>query len=160
MRHVELWLVLASTIALWAAGGCGSLGAAAAAGEPTGPREPPYGLGVYNATAAPLTEVAVTRTLEGGRVRVETHGVVSPGRSSSNHFVPGAIPARATLSWRTPDGARHEREVAVAERVPDPARFEGTVWFRVGPGGEVTVVPISDAERDARAARQQPITPD
>src|SRR5690606_4117607 len=103
---------------------------------------PAYGIGVKNATKITFDDVAIEYPTENGEMYRATFGVLVEGRYNKRSFEPNPIPQRATVSWRTPDGKLHKRDVVVADRVPDIRSFKGTVWFKIS-AEDVTVVPMT-----------------
>jgi hypothetical protein len=113
------------------------------------PRNPPYSIGFYNATNQRLDEVFARWSVK-GFPWLAGAGILSPdpqhyGQGASSDFQPDPIPQSVTLTWKTPDGQRHERLMAVAEKVKDLKGFAGTIYFKFTDAGWV-VVPLTDEE--------------
>ena len=91
---------------------------------------PVYNVAVKNATPEHLVDVR----LSFGDFRSLTTQL-RPGAHLRQGRVPHPIPDRATVTWRTPDGAVHTKEVAVKPAVP--ADFSGDIFFDIEEGERV-----------------------
>ena len=134
--------------------GCGGAGIFGAH-----PRNPEYGFGFYNASDQQLTGAKIAWTHRGDPVEIEA-GLVPPQLDHIWHFAPDPIPAKATVSWETPDGKRHNRPVEVAAKVADLDHFTGTFWLKFTGGDAVELVPVTEAEADERVKQFRPYRPD
>jgi hypothetical protein len=91
---------------------------------------PMYNVAVKNATRQHLVDVHVSFG-DFSSLTTQLH----PDSHMRQGRVPHPIPDRATVTWRTPDGAVHKKEVAVKPAVP--ADFSGDIFFDIEDGDRV-----------------------
>lgn len=94
---------------------------------------PDYGVAVRNLTAQELAEASVN--FDGFS---SIGGVLPSGIYKITYDVGRPIPDRATVRWRSPDGALQTRIVKVRDVVP--RNYGGRIFFEIMPDGNVRVV--------------------
>ena len=102
-------------------------------------RPPPLSLNVYNAGPQSVRDVLV----QAGGVRAQFPRL-PPGALPEPARAIRAVPATASVAWRTSDGQPRTQQVNIAERVPPD--FRGMIVLLLHPDGSVSV-------KAARAAR-------
>jgi len=123
-------------------------------------RNPEYSFGFYNATKGDLDYVKAEWQAVGHPWRAGG-GHVSSGIGATDAFEPDPIPDRVTLSWTTPDGIAHKRDVAVASKVDNINHFTGTIWIKFVDLTDdgFRVIPMTKAETDSLAWQHKSIYP-
>lgn len=106
---------------------------------------PEYSVGFYNATGGDITD-ARADWQAGGRAYHESLMILSVGAEGAAGEQPRPIPESAAVTWKTADGKVHNAVVAVAKLIADPPGFAGTIYFKFGAEGGVTVVPLTYAQ--------------
>lgn len=127
---------------------------AAPAGDAHGPD---HQEGYYNATQNEIFDAIIYWSVGD---RHDAHGYFLLPALGTKLVVSAVdpIPDRATILWKTADGAAHRSEVKVANAIPDLKAFRGTVWYKFTENN-VEVVPISYIEEDRRVAAMKPTHP-
>ena len=152
LRYVAVAILLATS----------SFGCCLDSSGPLATRKPPYGFGFYNGTKEQFDDVLI-HWKESGYFCSSGAGVLSPdGNGGPQTFYElDPIPARVTLTWRTPDGKPHARVLEVASKVKDIKHFTGRIWFKFTDNTDagVQVIPMTEAESDRLAGERKPIVP-
>jgi hypothetical protein len=128
---------------------------AAASSCARGPDGPEYSIGFFNDTPGQIDNARADWKVDGA-ARHQEGGVMDPSVEAVFHQVARPIPGRAAISWKTGDGMVHRREVEVSKLIADPAKFSGTVYFKIAADGSVKAVPLTYDEIHRLAFSQKP----
>lgn len=115
---------------------------------------PPYGMGFHNETTATITDTRVDWTSDRGAFN-DGAGILAAGADGTTSSDPRPIPLKATVTWKTADGKPHSQVVEVANLIPEPAKFSGTIYFKFMSDGSVKVVPLTYTQIQNLAAHLQ-----
>jgi hypothetical protein len=107
----------------------------------------PYNVAFTNETAEELTGVGLHWAMR-GQFANPGAGSLGPGGSGGMYGLglhPPPAPLTATVEWKTPDGKQHRQGVEVRKFVPEPEKFNGTIFFKITSDG-VKVVALTFEE--------------
>ncbi|HEY7119379.1 MAG TPA: hypothetical protein VH475_22500 [Tepidisphaeraceae bacterium] len=114
---------------------------------------PLYSIKVTNGTDQEFEDVDVVFGYPNGYVpnKLPSVGVLAPGSSATDHFLPVPIPERVRVTWKVVGRAdAHQAVVAVRDTVG--AQYRGVIQFTIRPGDRVELsrYPHPGEERQQR----------
>ncbi|MDB5329178.1 MAG: hypothetical protein JWP03_329 [Phycisphaerales bacterium] len=119
----------------------------------------PYHVAFINETAEELTGVGLHWAMR-GQFANPGAGSLGPNGGGGIYGLgldPPPAPLTAAVEWKTPDGRQHRQEVEVRKFVPEPEKFNGTIFFRITSDGvKVVALTFEEMLRRDEAAVDHP----